>query len=333
MHALVSRALPAVILSSITITLGIITGAGTAAAQPALQLPWPTGDQHRIYGGNTYNCDTHTEATNTDHYNADKYGIDFQFGLVDGSPLDIAAVAGGTVIYRDNNRDGYGNKVIINHGGNYYSIYAHLREGNTWGPGIVEQGPVRQGQIVGYAGDTGGNYPVHLHMHMMSGQNAHVPEPMSGISNFGQWGHGENTGLGCQFYTDASPYWYPDLDGDGYGDGDEVTIGTSVYVRCGVADTIGPSEHWPSDLLEGAFSPNKINVIDIADFISPVRRMNTSPGHPNFRSRNDLQPGPAPGVSNWIGIEDMAAIITSSRGYPPMFGGQKAYDGSSCTGD
>jgi hypothetical protein len=92
------------------------------AAAPPLQLPWPTNHQHKIYGGNTYGCDTHTTLDETYSYNADYYAIDFQFGSIDGSPLDVSAAATGTVIVRANKQDGYGNKVILE----------DLAEGTRW---------------------------------------------------------------------------------------------------------------------------------------------------------------------------------------------------------
>ena len=51
--------------------------------------------QHRISGGNTYGCDTHTNAA------INKYGIDFQFS--DGQ--SVTAVAAGTVKLVGTSRD------------------------------------------------------------------------------------------------------------------------------------------------------------------------------------------------------------------------------------
>lgn len=186
---------------SLALALALTTGARTAeAAAPPLQLPWPTGDQHHISGGATYGCYKHNRlnASSSTAYNADYYAIDFQFGPIDGSPLDVSAVAAGHVIFKGW-VDDYGNKVVLDHGGGYISVYAHFRATNTWAAGIEEGVWVGQGQPLGYAGDTGGDYAVHLHFHMQkNGTQAHVPEPMSGVSNFGQWGWCEGT---------TSPYW------------------------------------------------------------------------------------------------------------------------------
>jgi hypothetical protein len=36
-----------------------VAHADIASGSPMLQLPWPTNEQHRIYGGYTYGCQTH----------------------------------------------------------------------------------------------------------------------------------------------------------------------------------------------------------------------------------------------------------------------------------
>lgn len=189
----------AVVSVTLALTCALLLGGRTAeAAAPPLQLPWPTNHQHRINGGSVYNCYLHTTQTASSGgaYNADYYAIDFQFGSVDGSPLDIAAVSGGTVEVAANHQDGYGYKVVIDHGGGYYSVYAHM---SSFGQGIYENASVGQGQFLGYAGNSGGQYPVHLHMHMQSGLSAYKPEPMSRVTGFDQYDWCDG--------NPPSPYW------------------------------------------------------------------------------------------------------------------------------
>ncbi len=70
---------------------------------------------------------------------------------------------------------------------------------------------------------------------------------------------------------------------------------------------------------------------DITSFLAPVRRLGTSPGDADFSSRWDLVPGP--GIfSHWININDLTALIAGPTGFPPMFGGAKAFNGPTCTG-
>jgi murein DD-endopeptidase MepM/ murein hydrolase activator NlpD len=79
-------------------------------------------------------------------------GIDIAAGY--GAP--IAASASGTVIYAGW-MGGYGNLIIIDHGGGLATAYAHQSSFAVGG------GPVSQGQIIGYVGCTGHCYGPHLH--------------------------------------------------------------------------------------------------------------------------------------------------------------------------
>jgi murein DD-endopeptidase MepM/ murein hydrolase activator NlpD len=79
-------------------------------------------------------------------------GIDIAAGY--GAP--IAAAASGTVIYAGY-MGGYGNLIIVDHGGGIATAYAHLSSFAVGG------GTVSQGQVLGYVGCTGHCYGPHLH--------------------------------------------------------------------------------------------------------------------------------------------------------------------------
>jgi murein DD-endopeptidase MepM/ murein hydrolase activator NlpD len=79
-------------------------------------------------------------------------GIDIGAGY--GTP--IAAAASGTVIYAGW-MGGYGNLIIVDHGGGIATAYAHQSSFAVGG------GPVSQGQTIGYVGCTGHCYGPHLH--------------------------------------------------------------------------------------------------------------------------------------------------------------------------
>jgi murein DD-endopeptidase MepM/ murein hydrolase activator NlpD len=79
-------------------------------------------------------------------------GVDIAAGY--GSP--IAAAASGTVIYAGW-MGGYGNLIIIDHGGGIATAYAHQSSFTVGG------GPVSQGQTIGYVGCTGHCFGPHLH--------------------------------------------------------------------------------------------------------------------------------------------------------------------------
>ena len=74
-----------------------------------------------------------------------------------GTP--IKAAGDGKVIFRGV-KSGYGNVVILQHGGNITTLYAHMSKFNS----KVRNGTrVRQGQTIGYVGKTGLVTGVHLH--------------------------------------------------------------------------------------------------------------------------------------------------------------------------
>ncbi len=58
---------------------------------------------------------------------------------------------------------GYGNLARINHGNGYETRYAHL---SRFAPGIRRGTRVKQGQVIGYSGDTGLATAPHLHYEM-----------------------------------------------------------------------------------------------------------------------------------------------------------------------
>jgi murein DD-endopeptidase MepM/ murein hydrolase activator NlpD len=83
-------------------------------------------------------------------------GLDI--GALGRTDLPALAVDGGKVEFTGE-ATGFGNTVVINHGNNLWSLYAHLASIN------VEKGSnVSQGEKIGIVGNTGGNYPVHLHL-------------------------------------------------------------------------------------------------------------------------------------------------------------------------
>ncbi len=74
-----------------------------------------------------------------------------------GTP--IKASGDGKVIFRGV-KSGYGNTVILQHGGNITTLYAHM---SRFASKVRSGTRVRQGQTIGYVGDTGLVTGVHLH--------------------------------------------------------------------------------------------------------------------------------------------------------------------------
>jgi len=298
-----------------------------------LQLPWPS-QQHRIgAGGQSYNCGGHTDSSN---FNGK--AIDFEFATGN----TVAAVAAGTIVggSNDGTDTSRGNYLEIRHGatGGHRSRYLHLRtnaQGGAWATGISIGATVRQGQLIGYSGNTGNSTGPHLHFDLKlypAGTSPNVaptasitPEPMSSRTNLGQWGF-------CSTLANKnSPYWYPDGDGDGYSEGTETYVGTSVTSRCGAGASTETSAAWPPDLVDrvaGTNSTDRINTADVQSFLTPVRRLNTSPGDADYHPRWDLVPGNG-GTGEWINVQDMQNLAFV---FPPMFGGtQRAFNGPVCS--
>jgi hypothetical protein len=109
-----------------------------------------------------------------------------------------------------------------------------------------------------------------------------------------------------------------DGDGDGFVDAAEWHMGTAPYLSCGV-------DGWPADLWGDGLSHNKIDLQDLTAFLGPVRRLDSSPGDPEYSVRFDLVPGTSI-IPNHINITDMTAILSLQ---PPMLNGQRAF-GAAC---
>ncbi len=101
------------------------------------RLPWPT--QGRIV--TAFGAQVHPRFGTRTFRN----GVDIE--AAEGK--DIAAVYAGHVIYTGWFK-GYGNLIILDHGHEYYTLYAHIAEIEA-----KEGDDVRQGQRIGTVGDTG----------------------------------------------------------------------------------------------------------------------------------------------------------------------------------
>ena len=126
----------------------------------------------------------------------DRYAIDFNLPGEADNGRSIHAVASGTAV--SGYKSGYGYYVDIDHGDNYISRYAHLREGTT------VSGYVTKGAEIGECGSSGGDWGSHLHFVLyreVDGQLTPVkPEPMSGYTGF-KSGGGPYAGDSWNFNT------------------------------------------------------------------------------------------------------------------------------------
>jgi len=65
---------------------------------------------------------------------------------------------------------GYGSFVIVSHGQNYYTLYAHLDEIH-----VQKNEHVQQGQVIGLSGDSGTLGEEKLHFELLGGPQALNP--------------------------------------------------------------------------------------------------------------------------------------------------------------
>ncbi|MBN2215576.1 MAG: M23 family metallopeptidase [Bacteroidales bacterium] len=94
------------------------------------------------------------------------YGIDFT------SPTgsEIYATGDGIVEEMTSSRRGYGNKIVLNHGFGYKTLYAHMSGFN------VKQGQkVKRGDVIGFVGNTGLSTAPHLHYEVIHNNKAVNP--------------------------------------------------------------------------------------------------------------------------------------------------------------
>jgi lipoprotein NlpD len=85
-----------------------------------------------------------------------------------GTP--IRAARSGKVVYSDDEMKGYGNLVILEHKGAYFTIYGHNQVNM-----VKENMVVAQGQIIGKVGDTGTVTSPRLHFEIRKGSKALDP--------------------------------------------------------------------------------------------------------------------------------------------------------------
>lgn len=91
-----------------------------------------------------------------------------------GTP--IYAASSGNVLFSGFSRWGYGEAVVIEHGGTYSTLYGHMSQRN------VSCGQfVSIGQVIGFVGSTGNSSGPHLHFEIQVNNNAINPGGTPGI--------------------------------------------------------------------------------------------------------------------------------------------------------
>jgi murein DD-endopeptidase MepM/ murein hydrolase activator NlpD len=82
------------------------------------------------------------------------YGMDFTAPT--GS--EVYATGDGVVLEMESSRRGYGNKIVLDHGFGYKTLYAHMDRFN-----VTKGQKVKRGDVIGFVGNTGLSTAPHLH--------------------------------------------------------------------------------------------------------------------------------------------------------------------------
>ena len=94
-------------------------------------------------------------------------GIDF--AAESGTP--IYAAMDGIVLLRLSSPGGFGNHIILYHGGEVTTMYAHMSSFGDYQVGD----PVSRGDVIGYVGSTGLSTGPHLHFEYQKNGSAYNP--------------------------------------------------------------------------------------------------------------------------------------------------------------
>ena len=97
-------------------------------------------------------------------------GVDY--GAPRGTP--VIATADGKVI-RASRKGGYGRTIILRHGQDYRTLYAHL---SRYAKGVRKGKWVKKGQVIGYVGSTGLSTGPHLHYEVHVAGKARNPQSL-----------------------------------------------------------------------------------------------------------------------------------------------------------
>lgn len=106
-------------------------------------------------------------------------GIDY--AVAEGTPIRAAYDGSVAAVRRTDPGTGYGIYVKLQHG-EYHTIYGHLRSVKD---GLEVGSFVRQGDVIGYSGNTGNSSGPHLHFEVRKNDEEIHPSQFSGVAGFG----------------------------------------------------------------------------------------------------------------------------------------------------
>lgn len=135
-------------------TVDYFDSAGRSNRKFLIRKPLATGEQRSGFGWRRHPILG---------YSRMHTGVDWAARI--GTPI---VSSGNGVVIKAKRESGYGNRIEIQHGNGYVSTYNHL---SAFGRGINEGARVRQGQLIGYVGNTGLSTGPHLHYEVIVNGN------------------------------------------------------------------------------------------------------------------------------------------------------------------
>lgn len=185
----------AVLASAIAAALIAGSGGTALAAEPEMLLPYDEGPTTSL----TVTCEWNETCVGTVHK-----GIDFATNTLPDPNIPILAAADGTVNFVQNENDlvsGYGAHIKVNHGDGLITIYAHLKlDSIPWS----QDDPIKAGQQVGLADNTGRSTGNHLHFETQKNGAAVNPNTYFSLyfaSNQGRWNNTDTSFRSSRWYA------------------------------------------------------------------------------------------------------------------------------------
>jgi hypothetical protein len=195
--------------------IGVADAAGT---RPNFQLPFPCGQN---WNGDSDNSSAHRS-----------WEIDFNRGSTADADLGdtVEATAAGTVLTsaHQGSANGYGNLIVIDHGGGWRSYYAHLSKRS-----VSKGAKVSQGQKIGEVGNTskpGNNISPHLHYEVRITDTSYPANIQQAFFNGVKFGYPNQTlrsNNSCSGGGTTNPHTPTEICGDGYKVIDQAALGAA----------------------------------------------------------------------------------------------------------
>ncbi len=250
----------------------VAPAAQAAGPRPNFQLPFPCG---QAWNGDNDNSSAHRGEE-----------LDFNRGGSPGADKGdtVVAAAAGKVLTsaHQGSANGYGNLVVIDHGGGWRTYYAHLDVRS-----VAANAQVRQGQKIGTVGNTskpGNNISPHLHYEVRTTDTSYPANIQPAYFNGVRFGYPNQTLTSRNCGGGANPYDATEVCGAGYSVIDSAALGTSGTVHllynaanhnnCVVtikATSVGTASA-TSAYLEVAGSPRDTDSGNFEYYAGPVRK-------------------------------------------------------------